>query len=366
MDRPKKIYKYQPISQYSLRNLKNNHIYFNSPRNFNDPFDTFQEVKIKDLSEVRMKDTFWGNGKERKVFELMEKGEALIEDTETIYTFLSNSMKLYSHNLVERLKLDLNKDSIFSWGEIIKKSDSEENLQKAICKTFYDSFNDIVKTSMQFIKEQGVYEVSVSCFSEENDNMLMWSHYADSHKGFCLEFDTNYDPFTKMFPVTYSEDIPEIDANKIINNSDNNLETIKVNLLHKYIDWEYEKEWRVLHKEKTTSFCYKTNALTGVYFGTKIDLSDLEILATIIKGQNSKCKFYMMEKVSGAFKVVPRMMNYSTFSEAKIVVAKQISKQLADGRVDVDQLMKMVELKIPQKQLRTIIEAILDDIRKST
>ena len=67
MDKPKKIYKYQPISQYSLRNLKNNHIYFNSPRNFNDPFDTFQEVKIKDLSEVRMKDTFWGNGKERKV-----------------------------------------------------------------------------------------------------------------------------------------------------------------------------------------------------------------------------------------------------------------------------------------------------------
>lgn len=189
----------------------------------------------------------------------------------------------------------------------------------------------------------------------------MWSHYADSHKGFCLEFDANYDPFTKMFHVTYSEDIPEIDANKIIN-PDNNLETIKANILHKYIDWEYEKEWRVLHQEKTTSFCYETNALAGVYFGTKIDSSDLEILATIIKGQHSKCKFYMMDIVSGAFKVVPRMVNYSTFSEAEIVVAKQISKQLADGEVDVDQLMKMVELKISQKLLRTIIEAILDDI----
>lgn len=362
MDQPKKIYKYQPISQYSLRNLKNNHIYFNSPRNFNDPFDTFQEVKIKDLSEVRMKDTFWGDGKERKMFELMEIGEASIEDTETIYKFLSKSMELYSHNLLERLKLDLNKDSLFSWGDIVNKSDSEKKLQNAICKTFYDSFNDIVKTSMQSIKEQGVYDLSVSCFSEENDNMLMWSHYADSHKGFCLEFDTNYDPFTKMFPVTYSEDIPEVDANKIINNTDDNLETIKANLLHKYIDWGYEKEWRVLHKEKTTSFCYKTNALTGVYFGVKIDLSDLEIIATIIKGQHSNCKFYMMDKVSGVYKVVPRMVNYSTFSEAKIVVAMQISKQLSDGVVDVDQLMNEVELKIPKEQLRAIIEAIVDDI----
>jgi len=366
MQKPKKIYKYQSISQYSLRNLKNNHIYFNSPRNFNDPFDTFQEVKIKDLSEARMKDTFWGKGKVRKVFELMENGEASIENTEIIYTFLSNSMDLYSNNLTERLKFDLGETSKVPWENIIKNSDSEEKLQKAICKTFYDSFNDIVKTSMQIIKEQGVYEVSVSCFSEENDNMLMWSHYADGHKGFCLEFDTNYDPFTKMFPVSYSENIPEIDANKIINNPDNYLETIKANLLHKYIDWRYEKEWRVLHQEKTTSFCYKTNALTGVYFGTKIDFSDLEIIATIIKGQHLKCKFYLMDKVSGAFKVVPRMVNYSTFSEAKNMVTKHISTQLEKGEVDVEQLMNKVELEIPQKQIRTIIEAILDDMYKST
>jgi hypothetical protein len=56
-------------------------------------------VKIKDLTQERMKDTFWGNGNERKIFELMENGEASIEDIKVIYTFLSNSMNLYSHKL---------------------------------------------------------------------------------------------------------------------------------------------------------------------------------------------------------------------------------------------------------------------------
>lgn len=39
MKRPERIYKFQALDQYSLRNLKNAQIYFNSPADFNDPFD---------------------------------------------------------------------------------------------------------------------------------------------------------------------------------------------------------------------------------------------------------------------------------------------------------------------------------------
>jgi hypothetical protein len=31
-------------------------------------------------------------------------------------------------------------------------------------------------------------EVGVLCFSEKYDNILMWSHYAKSHTGLCVEF----------------------------------------------------------------------------------------------------------------------------------------------------------------------------------
>jgi len=366
MTKPEKVYKYQSLTQYSLRNLKNNHIYFNSPSNFNDPFDTFQAVKFKDLSKKQMKDSFWESEKDRLPFELMEKGLATYDDSKAIFLFFLKSMKSFSFILKKKLNINITGTGEISWEEAIKKANSQNELQKAICSSFYYSFNDIVKVAMKTIKEQGMYDASVSCFCEENNNMLMWSHYGDSHKGFCLEFDTSYDPFTKMFPVTYSKDIPEIDLNSLINNSENNLDTIKANLLHKYIDWEYEKEWRILHQEKTTSFCYKTNALTGVYFGTKIDFSDLEILATIVKGQHSKCKFYVMDKDDGAFKVTPRLVNYSTFSEAKSVVASNVSQLLNKGERDLDNLLEKVSIKLPEKQLKTILEAILDDIKKST
>jgi hypothetical protein len=50
----------------------------------------------------------------------------------------------------------------------------------------------------------------VCCFTTDNRNPLMWSHYADGHKGFCLEFDTQKCKLLseKLFPVTYSDEYP--------------------------------------------------------------------------------------------------------------------------------------------------------------
>lgn len=363
MDKPKSIFKYQSLTNYSLRNVKNNQIYFNNPQNFNDPFDTFQEVKIIGLSEVKMKDTFWGSLKERNTFELIERGDASSEDCENIYSLLSKCMSTFSFNLVIKLQPQWNKHIHASWQNIIELNSSHKVLQKLICKTFYETIDEIIKESMKLIKEKGAYGVGVSCFSEDNDNMLMWSHYGDGHKGFCLEFDTSYDPFTKMFPVSYSKEIPEIDMDQFLNGSADNLQGISANLLHKYIDWKYEKEWRIIHTDKTSSYCYKSNALIGVYFGNKISRTDLEIIATIIKGQHSKCKFYKMEKVPGTFRLIPRIKNYQTFSEAKSIVSNEITKDLNNGVKDINTLVE--KLKIPSEQLKSILMALVDDLNSS-
>ena len=52
------MFKYTPINLYSLRNLQNNQIYFNSPLNFNDPFDTFQPAKLTKLSSSKLVDLY--------------------------------------------------------------------------------------------------------------------------------------------------------------------------------------------------------------------------------------------------------------------------------------------------------------------
>ena len=41
----------------------------------------------------------------------------------------------------------------------------------------------------------------ITCLSEVKDDLLMWSHYGGKYKGFCLEFDSKYAPFTKTLKV---------------------------------------------------------------------------------------------------------------------------------------------------------------------
>ena len=50
MEIPKNLYKYEPFSDLTLRNLKRQSVYFSSPRNFNDPYDCAITAEIKDLT----------------------------------------------------------------------------------------------------------------------------------------------------------------------------------------------------------------------------------------------------------------------------------------------------------------------------
>lgn len=90
-------------------------------------------------------------------------------------------------------------------------------------------------------------------------SLLMWPHYADSHRGFVVEFDTSSPFFSQERPpehvnaseeeaiqfaeeygrlraVTYSSERPSVAATKLSFNL----------LLTKGLDWEYEDEWRML------------------------------------------------------------------------------------------------------------------------
>lgn len=53
-------------------------------------------------------------------------------------------------------------------------------------------------------------EMRVSCFAENCDSLLMWAHYADSHKGYCIEYDTKLMPVNKrryLLPVIYQDKV---------------------------------------------------------------------------------------------------------------------------------------------------------------
>ncbi|MEZ5364082.1 MAG: DUF2971 domain-containing protein [Bryobacterales bacterium] len=106
---------------------------------------------------------------------------------------------------------------------------------------------------------------SVACFSETPDNLLLWSHYAASHTGVCLEFDTKSAPFKDAQPVSYTDSFPTVDYPSLEAQTDDQLCDSLV--LQKAESWSYELEWRIVRREAAHSEEYLPRALTGVYFG---------------------------------------------------------------------------------------------------
>ena len=88
-------------------------------------------------------------------------------------------------------------------------------------------------------------KIGVVCFSERPDSILMWSHYANCHRGFALEFELDEKSLEK---VVYSTEAPQLP-----NETDTNIEAVRKEVFNralrtKAIDWAYEREWRRIVK----------------------------------------------------------------------------------------------------------------------
>lgn len=123
----------------------------------------------------------------------------------------------------------------------------------------------------------------VLCLTETRNNLLMWSHYADSHQGFVIEFNPANDFFCRKISgedmlrhlrkVSYSMNRPAINLSQ---------ETGENILFTKSEEWAYEEEWRMLMPLKMASttiespessvhlFRFPSQAIRSVIFGCRI------------------------------------------------------------------------------------------------
>lgn len=84
-------------------------------------------------------------------------------------------------------------------------------------------------------------------FTKEENNILMWAHYADSHKGILVAFDSSHDFFHKTFTNQSKFSVGKLTEVKY---RTKRLDTIENNMsspfFHKSSNWKYEKEFRLL------------------------------------------------------------------------------------------------------------------------
>jgi hypothetical protein len=91
-----------------------------------------------------------------------------------------------------------------------------------------------LREALRAYKKEMNEKFGLICFSENWVNPLLWSHYADKHRGICLGFDMD-DRILRQ--VKYVKDRSPL-------NLPLSKETADQLLWTKYWDWKYEEEWR--------------------------------------------------------------------------------------------------------------------------
>lgn len=89
---------------------------------------------------------------------------------------------------------------------------------------------------------------AISCFSEKCDSILMWSHYAKNHTGFCVEYEllefVNKIKFTPI-PIIYDEQKMCMNRLDMNNLGPDSLRVLVYAITRKALEWKYECEWRI-------------------------------------------------------------------------------------------------------------------------
>ena len=139
----------------------------------------------------------------------------------------------------------------------LEKDCSEETLQRVRCE----------------IKKLTHSDMRVSCFTEKSDSLLMWAHYGDSHKGYCIEYDTALMPpdiKRYLLPVIYQNEMYD-STNDIVAENPNCFNF----LLHKSSEWSYEDEWRIaIHKNGLKGEMIFKDYISSVIIGMNREHND--------------------------------------------------------------------------------------------
>ena len=242
-DRPENFYKYKSIDEdhpeRSRRIFTDNELYFCASKEFNDPFDCKFQVQFSEDKRKNRKFSY-------KV--LKNQNHALNRKGRRVA--VSNEVKVLSEpDFADRVRDDMF-HKLRKWG---------------IC-----------------------------CLSEVKDSVLMWSHYANAHRGFCLEFSNEQSNVqfgveltTEIcipLRVNYSKEYPIVD---VIDGHDTNK-----TLLTKAKQWEYEKEWRITIPNSLGPHRFPPQCLTGVIFGCRMLEKHKEMIREWCRNREPAITYY--------------------------------------------------------------------------
>ncbi len=189
---------------------------------------------------------------------------------------------------------------------------SREDRRKKINSTIKNSKSGLIKMfRTDFIngERQGK---GITCFTEDHQNLLMWSQYADSHKGICIGFNLEklyrslkVNPYkeTALLKVKYTKELHAMDYYEDGFKAIINWLRTKSNL------WEYEKEIRISFgpidfkgsDHKFVSFAQE--AVEVIYIGSMMEEDKENQIVQIVENKYKKADIFKMTLNTNSFKL---------------------------------------------------------------
>lgn len=194
----------------------------------------------------------------------------------------------------QKAKLESSNDPMDELIDILLEGEPQEKrgaLKSALIEMQRKLHEDLALESSKKITSS----FKLCSFSERNDSMLMWAHYAGYHQGFCVEYNLDtilVSDFRRRFlyPTIYSDKMFDATEHLMKGIEDENFNNLHLSLaaLVKAKDWKYEKEWRLIFANGIVESeqAYKIGKPTTVYLGTKIKPDDQEKLIEICTRRN--------------------------------------------------------------------------------
>ncbi|HDT4317106.1 TPA: DUF2971 domain-containing protein [Klebsiella aerogenes] len=167
-----------------------------------------------------------------------------------------------------------------------------------------------LKLKFEEALKESISTYGVCALSRARKNQLMWSHYADEHRGFCIGFKEkelrSQGSKIHAIDITYQSNYPYqgiIDRLNFFENhpNENSLHDIAGDIIHsilgtKYSGWRYERERRLI-KLDSGALKFEPKAINSIAFGLRTSEESKKEIRSLLSGKEwSHVKWYKADK----------------------------------------------------------------------
>lgn len=176
---PPVLYKYRSCSENTIEALENDCLYSSVPSEFNDIFEGAITIEKDEVQEKNLQKFY---------------NEFRLE-----HPFLPNASNISFDDLLKNITSGMG----HSYEEVV-----HDPFLQPIWIALKDFCKETGNRNIEQLEALARDAYNICCFASTNDNALMWAHYGDNNKGFCIGYgikELNNEMTHLTFPVIYTE-----------------------------------------------------------------------------------------------------------------------------------------------------------------